>query len=43
MEMRAYHLQANHLSRPIGIDGGNLRLTWRLEGGKNARALIRWM
>lgn len=33
MEMRAYHLQVNHLSRPVGIDGGNLRVSWRLEGG----------
>ena len=33
MEMRAYHLQVNHLSRPVGIDGENLRVSWRLEGG----------
>ena len=39
MEMRAYHLQVNHLNRPVGIDGGNLRVSWRLEGWKISKRL----
>ena len=30
--------QVNHMSRPVGIDGHGLRLTWKLGDGKKQSA-----
>ena len=32
--MKIRNLQVNHLTKPVGISGKNLRLSWNLEGGK---------
>lgn len=36
--MRAVQLKTNHLTNPVGMDGGALFLSWQCEGGKRQSA-----